>query len=155
MSDARLAFAERLPTQVEIENADQLREIMAAVIRDDADTTLRVVETARPLKSADVTLSPAIARTFLDILRLISSGRGFKLIPVDAELTTQEAADILNVSRPHLIKLLDSHAIPYDRVGRHRRIKVNDLFAFKAERDEVRAKALADMAAEDARLGLL
>lgn len=155
MSDARLAFAERLPTQVEIENADQLREIMAAVIRDDADTTLRVIEAARPLKAADVTLAPAIARTFLDVLRLISSGRGFKLIPVDAELTTQEAADLLNLSRPHLIKLLETQAIPYDRVGRHRRIRATDLFAFKAKRDELRAKALADMAAEDAELGLL
>ena len=92
---------------------------------------------------------------FLDVLRLISSGRGFRLIPVDAELTTQQAADLLNVSRPFLIKLLEEQKIPFTKTGRHRRVRAVDLFAYKAERDHQRSEALSDMAALDAVHGLL
>ena len=109
---AQEAFSDRMPSKLEIENADQLRTIMAGIIRDDGDTTLNLVQEKGRLES--ITLTPAIARTFLDVLRLISSGRGFRLIPVDAELTTQQAADLLNVSRPFLIKLLEEQKIPWE-----------------------------------------
>lgn len=89
------------------------------------------------------------------MLRLISSGRGIRLIPVDAELTTQRAGDLLNVSRPFLIKLLEEQKIPFTKTGRHRRVRTVDLFASKAERDHQRSIALSDMAALDAAHGLL
>lgn len=150
---AQEAFSDRMPSKLEIENADQLRTIMAGIIRDDGDTTLNLVQEKGKLES--ITLTPAIARTFLDVLRLISSGRGFRLIPVDAELTTQQAADLLNVSRPFLIKLLEEQKIPFTKTGRHRRVRAVDLFAYKAERDHRRSEALSDMAALDAAHGLL
>jgi excisionase family DNA binding protein len=150
---AQEAFSDRMPSKLEIENADQLRTIMAGIIRDDGDTTLNLVQEKGKLES--ITLTPAIARTFLDVLRLISSGRGFRLIPVDAELTTQQAADLLNVSRPFLIKLLEEQKIPFTKTGRHRRVRAVDLFAYKAERDHQRSEALTDMAALDAAHGLL
>ena len=61
------------------------------------------------------------------------------MIPVEAELTTQEAADMLNVSRPFLIKLLEKGDIPFTMVGRHRRVRAEDLFAYMTERDQARS----------------
>lgn len=147
------SFAERLPTEIEVDNADQLRQIMARLVNDEEPTRLQLALAKGEL--ADVTLSPAIAKTFLQVLRLISSGKGFRLIPVSSELTTQQAADHLNVSRPFLIKLLEGGDIPYAMTGRHRRIKAEDLFAYKARRDGRRADVLADMAKLDAEKGYL
>jgi len=148
------AFSKRLPSLLEKENADHLRTILAGTISEDADTTLNLVlEKGKPPEP--ITLTPAIAQTFLEVLRLIASGNGFMMIPVSAELTTQQAADLLNVSRPFLVKLLEEDLIDFHRVGRHRRIKAEDLFAYKARRDEERATALAEMAELDAKAGLI
>jgi excisionase family DNA binding protein len=146
-------FADRMPTDIEVDNADQLRKIMANLITEDRPTKLQLA--LEKGEMADVTLSPAIANTFLQVLRLISSGKGFKLIPVGAELTTQQAADHLNVSRPFLVKLLEAGDIPFAKTGRHRRIKAEDLFAYKARRDAQRGEALSDMAKLDAEKGYL
>lgn len=150
---ARDSFADRMPTEIEVDNADHLRKIMASLVSEDEPTKLQLALDKGEV--ADVTLSPAIANTFLQVLRLISSGKGFRLIPVGAELTTQQAADHLNVSRPFLIRLLEAGGIPFTKTGRHRRIKAEDLFAYKAERDKQRADALSDMAKLDAEKGYL
>lgn len=149
---AQEAFSDRMPSKLEIDNADQLRTVMAGIIRDDGDTTLSLVrEEGKPER---IPLAPAIARTFLEVLRLISSWRGFRLIPVDAELTTQQAADLPNVSRSFLIKPLEEQKIPFTRTGRHRRVHAVDLLAYQAARDHQRSEALSDMAALDAAHGL-
>jgi excisionase family DNA binding protein len=101
-------------------------------------------------ETRNITLMPALTDTLLDILRLISTGRGFRMIPVEAELTTQEAADMLNVSRPFLIKLLEKGDIRFTTVGRHRRVRAEDLFAYMAERDQTRSDALSELAGLDA-----
>lgn len=142
------AFAERMPTSFETENAIELLSTMSGVLTKGEPTSIELV--LGKGQTAKVVLMPAIAETFVAVLRLISSGRGFQLIPVDAELTTQQAADHLNVSRPYLIKLLEANEIPYTKVGRHRRIKAEDLFNYKARRDEGRSAALARMAEYDA-----
>ena len=148
------ALSRRMPSQLEIENANQLRQIVASAIRDDQDTVLKVVHpkerTAEP-----ITLAPAIAQSLLEVLRLISSGSGFMVIPVTAELTTQQAADLLNVSRPFLVGLLEKGEIDFHKVGRHRRVKAVDLFAYKEKRDRVRDMILEEMAAADAESGLI
>ncbi len=150
---AHESFADRLPSALEMRSADGLRTVMAGIVRDDEPTRLNLA--IEKGTSAEVVLAPAIAQTFLEVLRLISSGKGFRLIPVHAELTTQQAADLLNVSRPYLVKLLEDGAIPYAKTGRHRRIKAEDLFRYKEERDARRSRALADMARFDADEGLI
>lgn len=151
--DHATAFAERLPTGIERHSANQLRTVIASKLRENADLELQLA-TERG-DTADIALSPALARALLDVLRLIGSGQGFVMIPVEAELTTQQAADLLNVSRPFLVKLLDEGKIRYRKVGRHRRVPAVDLFSYKAQRDDARAQTLSDMAEEDARLGLV
>jgi excisionase family DNA binding protein len=76
------------------------------------------------------------------------------LIPVHAELTTQEAADMLNISRPSLIQLLDEGKIDYRRVGTHRRVRFEALMKFKRQADADRKSALADLVAYDQELGI-
>jgi excisionase family DNA binding protein len=134
----------RLPSDSEIEAANQLLKILATQAK------LRVVgDDKKPL---EITLGPALSNLLMDLLRHVGSGDAVTLVPVNKMLTTQQAADILNVSRPFLISLLEKGEIPFDSVGRHRRIKADHLFAYKRARDKRRSAALADLAEQDAEL---
>ncbi len=88
------------------------------------------------------------------ILEAMAAGHGVMVFPQHAELTTMEAADILNVSRPYLIKLLEAGDIPYHKVGRHRRIRLEDVMQYKREIDLRREEILDQMVAEAEELGL-
>ena len=78
----------------------------------------------------------------MHVLEAMAAGQGVTLIPESAELTTVQAADVLNVSRPFLIKLLDQKAIPHRKVGRHRRIRMEDVMAYKDAIDREREQVL-------------
>ena len=147
------AFFDRLPDEVEIKNAEQLRTIVASQIKEGEPTTLSLALESGEVQT--VTLAPALTASLLEVLRLVSSGRGFRMIPVEAELTTQQAADLLNVWRPFLVELLEEREIPFTKTGRHRRVRANDLFAYKEKRDAARSDALGDLAVMDAEDGLI
>lgn len=142
------AFGDRLPSAGERAAANQLRQILAAQSGGDAGQHLRVLDTDN--KPADIVLTPALSKVLMDLLRLIGSGDAVTLVPVSQMLTTQQAADILNVSRPYLISLLDKGEVEHMLVGRHRRIKAEHLFAYKRTRDGERAAALEELATLDA-----
>ena len=92
---------------------------------------------------------PAVAVALLkDVLEILASGRGVTIIPQNGEMTTVEAASILNVSRPFLIKLLDDKVIPHRRVGKHRRILIDDVMPYKERIDAERQAVLAQLTAE-------
>lgn len=78
----------------------------------------------------------------------MAAGQGLSLIPENAELTTVQAADVLNVSRPYLIKLLEENAIPRRKVGKHRRIRMEDVMAYKTRIDRERESVLDQLAME-------
>jgi excisionase family DNA binding protein len=80
---------------------------------------------------------------FAQILALLASGQGVQIIPDAAELTTQQAGDFLNVSRPYLIGLLEAGEIPYRMVGTHRRIRFEDLREYR-RRDDLKRRQTAD-----------
>jgi len=80
------------------------------------------------------------------ILDLMAKGKAFSLIPANTELTTQEAADMLNVSRPHIVKLLKEGVIPYKEVGTHRRILLEDLVVYSKDLKQKRKEALEELA---------
>jgi excisionase family DNA binding protein len=81
-------------------------------------------------------------------------GNSVTIVPIHKELTTQEAADILNVSRQYLVELLEAQAIPYSKVGTHRRIRFGDLMNYKNDRDAKRREGLSQMTKKSQKLGL-
>lgn len=143
-------FDDRLPSTAEMESANKLRQILAGQIKDGEPTRLKLALDAET--RADVVLAPALVRSFMDLLRYVGSGRAVTIVPIEERLTTQSAADLLDVSRPHLIKLLERGDIPHTMVGRHRRIRAHDLFEYKRRRDSERAVALSELAETDADL---
>jgi excisionase family DNA binding protein len=143
-------LGERLPSPNEQAAANHLRTILASYAANDDTQKLKVLVNGG--KSAEVVLTPGLSALLMELLRHIGKGDAVTLVPVSQMLTTQQAADILNVSRPHFISLLEKKEIDFVLVGRHRRVKADDLFKYKQRRDERRASALSTLAQMDADL---
>lgn len=101
-----------------------------------------------------VPIPSALRRVLVAAARQLAEGNGVSILPVMAEVTTQQAADLLNVSRPFVVGLLDKGEIPFHKVGTHRRIRLKDLLAFKRRRDASRRAIIDRLAAEAQELGI-
>jgi excisionase family DNA binding protein len=101
-----------------------------------------------------VSIPESAFRLLSDILTQMAKGNAVTLIPVHAELTTQQAANILNVSRPFLVEQLEKGVIPYRKVGTHRRILFKDLMDYKETMDRNRLKTLDELAAQAQELNM-
>jgi excisionase family DNA binding protein len=134
------SLSERLPTPAEAEKAAKAGPLLASHKDKRGGLSLHVKKGA---KSADVDLPPAVARLVLDLLELVGRGCAVTLVPSGADLSTQQAADMLEVSRPFLVKLLEAREIPHHKIGTHRRIRAEDLLAYKHRRDSKRIAARA------------
>lgn len=137
------SLSERLPTPEEADKAKKASTLLARHMSRQGSLSFHV---KRGTNGADVELPPAVSRLVLDLLLLVSKGEAVTLVPFGAELSTQQAADILNVSRPFLVKLIENKELPHHKVGTHRRIRAEDLFAYKQRRDGKRGEALARLA---------
>jgi excisionase family DNA binding protein len=135
-------------TQLARESSRQLAKIRGA---RKGGVQIRVQSS----KGKDETIAIPLAafRLLTDIVTEMAKGNAVTLIPIHAELTTQQAADLLNVSRPYLIDLLDKGMIPYRKVGTHRRVLFQDLISYKQKTDRERLKALEQLSALDQELG--
>lgn len=101
------------------------------------------------------TIVPATAvRVLADVLARMAEGQSVALIPLHAELSTQQAADLLNVSRPYFIKLLEEGKMPFRKVGEQRRVRYQDLLCYIEESQKAAQRALEEMTADAERLGL-
>jgi len=92
-----------------------------------------------------IKLPKSVFYVLRQIVYHMMQGRAITIVPINKELTTQEAADILNVSRPYMVKLLEERKIPFVKVGTHRRIRFSDLMAYKQHRDAERAQGLTEL----------
>lgn len=101
-----------------------------------------------------VPLPAAAVELLAQMLSQLARGKAVTIIPIHSEMTTQQAADFVGVSRPHLVKLLQQKEIPFRKVGAHRRVRVEDLLAYKKREDTARQKTLDELAEESQKLGL-
>lgn len=99
-------------------------------------------------------LPPEVSDAFEQIVDLLSQGQGVTVVPHHQLLTTQEAAGLLNVSRPTLVKLLEAGELPFEMRGRHRRVRLQDVLDFQHSLRKERADALDEMQGQAAADGL-
>jgi excisionase family DNA binding protein len=133
----------------------------AALARDSAPrlaTSLKganaVVKVTIGEEGETISVPTSAFRLLVSILGEMASGNAVRLMPHHAELTTQEAADLFNVSRPYFTRLLNEGRLPYHRVGTHRRVYLKDVLAYKTEHHRARRKTLDALSALDQELGL-
>jgi excisionase family DNA binding protein len=141
------------PTEADAQLArDSARQLALQLAKANGTMQLRVVEPDGDGET--VTIPTAAFRLLVTILAQMASGNAVRLIPHHAELTTQEAAELLNVSRPYLVRLLDNGRIPFRRVGTHRRVLFKDVMTYKAEHRRARGAALDELTRLSQKLGL-
>lgn len=99
-------------------------------------------------------LPASLYQVLLQAVRELAIGNGVSILPAAMELTTQRAADLLNVSRPYLIKLLEQGELPYRKVGTHRRIQLADLLVYRAKRDQARRQILDELTRDAEEFGM-
>jgi excisionase family DNA binding protein len=131
---------------------ESARQLAPQLANANGSMQLRVVEPTG--KSETVTIPTAAFRLFVMVLAEMANGNAVRLIPHQAELTTQEAAELLNVSRPYVVRLLDGGRIPFHRVGTHRRVLFKDVMAYKNEHRRARKGTLDKLSALDQEFGL-
>ena len=142
-----------LPSDEEIGLAKESSRALSLYMKSKAETQEICIVDAKGEHEA-VKVPATAMRMLLDILAEMAQGNAVSLIPVHAELTTQDAADILNVSRPFLVDLIESGKIPYRKVGTHRRIRYQDVMNYKTAIDLAREKTLGELAAQAQKLGM-
>jgi excisionase family DNA binding protein len=142
-----------VPTPDDMKLAGEACQFLAMHFpRQSSDLKVRLVENGRETEA--VTIPTSALKLFMQILEEMSHGNAVALLPMHEELTTQEAADLLNVSRPYLVQQLEEGKLPYRKVGTHRRVQVRDVLAYKKQTDAIRRQALDELAAEAQALGL-
>ena len=148
------ALETALPVEREVAAAVESQRALAAFLSTQFETQRIQIFDAKN-QAHQVELPTSALRLLVDVLSELAEGNAVKVVPIHAELTTQEAADMLNVSRPHLVKLLESGALAFHKTGKHRRIRFVDLMAFKTEQDRASAQAMEALAkqAQELQLG--
>ncbi|OIR11880.1 helix-turn-helix domain protein [mine drainage metagenome] len=141
-----------LPSAVDIELAKESSRALSMILATKEEVQKVTIQSDG--EKTKVELPMSAFRLFIDILANLSQGNAVQVVPVHAEITTQEAADLLMVSRPYFIKLLDENKIPYRKVGTHRRIRYSDLLDFKNNEEQLREAALDELAAQAQKLGM-
>lgn len=141
-----------LPMESDIKLAAAGREALLAYLATHAD--VYQMQISGPDQPLQVELPAYALNLLVDILAEVAQGNAVQVMPVHAELTTQEAADLLNVSRPHVVKLLEQGAIAFHKTGKHRRVRFADVMEYKAARARISEQATAELAQQAQDLGM-
>ena len=148
-----IQLPQTMPTAEEVALARESGRALSAYLQMRSETQqIEIFDdqgTAHPVR-----VPISALRLLVDVLTQIGQGNAVSIIPVHAELTTQEAADVLNVSRPHLVKLLESKEIAFHKTGTHRRVRYQDVIAYKERIDVQRRQALDALAEQAQALGM-
>jgi excisionase family DNA binding protein len=142
-----------LPVEREVEAAVQSRRVLAAYVGTQRETQcIQIFDEHN--QAHQVELPTSALRLLMEVLTELADGNAVQVVPIHAELTTQEAADLLNVSRPHVVRLMEEGALPFHRAGKHRRVRFADLMQFKADRDNSSEQAMKELARQAQELGM-
>lgn len=140
------------PTQHDSELAQQSSQQLTPYLENNNDSFMQIGLGRELQQVIDI---PILALELLaSILTEMAQGNAVTLIPVHAELTTQQAADLLNISRPFLVTLLDEGKIPHYKVGTHRRVLAKDVLTFKESQARESAEALRQLAEQAQELNM-
>ena len=144
-----------LPDQLEATQAADAVVQLAAFLRSHPRPTTRVQLVSDTPDGTTTIVVPSVAfGFFVDVLTELANGNAVTVAPVSAELTTQQAADLLNVSRPFLLKLLDERAIPYRRVGNRRKLLLADVLVYRSKNEALRREIADELTREAQAVGL-
>lgn len=143
----------KLPDEHEIQLAARGKRVLAFCLSGKRKTK-RVQFFDDADRAHEMELPVSILRLVEEVLDGLAKGDAVRVMSVHAELTTQEAADLLNVSRPHLVKLLEDGELPFLRTGKHRRVRLADLLQFKGARERARARAMDELSRQAQELGM-
>jgi excisionase family DNA binding protein len=122
--------------QQEVQSLKQLERMLTA-----ADSQVKLVGA----NGEEINIPESVYQVLRQVVSAMASGQGISIVCQQQEMTTQQAADFLNVSRPYLIKLLEQGEIPYIKVGAHRRVRFEDLKKYKEQRDQKRSQILQQL----------
>ena len=139
----------QLPTETEARLAGVSSRLLATCIGHGDSARLRVID-----GNQEIEVPVSALKMLVGILAEMAQGNAVSIVPIHAELTTQEAADFLNVSRPFLIGLLEGGALPFRKVGTHRRVLFKDLMAYRAASQLDRKAALDELTKQAQELGM-
>lgn len=125
--------------------------VLAATLEElnSENPEIEIEETAEKIK-----IPLNALKLLAKILKVTSQGKPISVVPIATEMTTQAAAELLGCSRPHLVKLLETGKIPFTKVGRHRRVKYEDITHYKKAKKEEQEQLLIQMMKSDEELGL-
>ena len=143
------AVSPALPTEEEAKLARESSRLLAAFVGKGKAARLKIV-----VGKEEITVPVHALRLLVDILAQMAEGNAVTIMPIHAELTTQQAADFLNVSRPHFVGLLEQNAIPFRKVGTHRRVLFKDLLAYREKSLVSRRKALDELSKQAQELNM-
>lgn len=124
-----------LPTQETSEDANRLIQVLSQLVKRGDDQPAEV-HLSLDDQRACAEIPQQVLALFLEVLGQLANGNAVTIVPVHAELTAQQAADLLNVSRSYLVKLLESDELEYTMVGTHHRIRADDVIRYKRTQDE-------------------
>jgi excisionase family DNA binding protein len=139
----------QLPTEEEARLARDGSRRLAAVIDVTASANVSIGGGGEAIE-----LPASAARLLVELLAQMGQGNAVQVVPVHAELTTQQAADFLNVSRPYLIERLEAGELPFRKVGKHRRVRFEDVVRYKKRTDYESKLAMTELTALSQELGL-